>query len=50
MVSVEEASVIVSRADFELALQELVPSVTQSELEEYANIQKRFSHGLVGDN
>jgi peroxin-6 len=50
MVSAEEASVIVSRADFELALQELVPSVTQSELEEYANIQKRFSRGLVDDN
>jgi peroxin-6 len=46
MASSEDVTVLVSRPDFELALQDLVPSVTQSELDEYANIQKRFSHSL----
>lgn len=37
-----ETEVIVSRQDFEQALHDLVPSVSQSELEQYAAMQQRF--------
>lgn len=35
--------VLVSARDFEQALRTLVPSVTQAEMEHYAQVQKRFS-------
>ena len=35
--------VFVSREDFDLALEGLIPSVSQSEMEHYAHIQNRFS-------
>ena len=39
----EDSDVIVGRQDFEQALQELVPSVSPSELEHYSTVQKRFA-------
>ena len=38
-----ETEVLVSEDDFNAALRELVPSVSQAEMEHYARIQQRFS-------
>jgi peroxin-6 len=38
-----EVDVQVSQADFEAALQDLVPSVSQFELEHYSTIQSQYS-------
>ncbi|KAI0668555.1 AAA-domain-containing protein [Trametes maxima] len=38
-----ETEVLVSEEDFNAALRELVPSVSQAEMEHYARIQQRFS-------
>ena len=35
---------LVSEEDFSAALRELVPSVSQEEMEHYARIQQRFSN------
>jgi peroxin-6 len=35
--------VLVSQGDFDRALRNLVPSVSQSEMDHYAHIQQRFS-------
>ncbi|KAJ7231442.1 P-loop containing nucleoside triphosphate hydrolase protein [Mycena haematopus] len=43
LASAEDIEVLVSQADFDRALQSLVPSVSQSEMEHYAHIQQRFS-------
>ncbi|KAH7103789.1 AAA-domain-containing protein [Auriculariales sp. MPI-PUGE-AT-0066] len=43
-----EISVLVSQEDFELALFELVPSVSQSELDHYATVQARFANETIG--
>ena len=43
MASPSDITVAVSRQDFELALRELTPSVSQAEMEHYARIQSRFS-------
>jgi len=43
MASSDDIDVFVSREDFDLALNNLVPSVSQSEMEHYARIQHRFS-------
>ena len=40
----EETAVLVSEEDFNAALRELVPSVSQAEMEHYARIQERFSN------
>lgn len=42
LASQEETEVIVTIEDFERALQTLVPSVSQSEMEHYAEVQKQF--------
>ncbi|KAJ7734916.1 AAA-domain-containing protein [Mycena maculata] len=39
----EDIEVLVSHTDFERALANLVPSVSQSEMDHYAHIQQRFS-------
>jgi peroxin-6 len=39
----QDVEVLVSRADFEEALKTLVPSVSQSEMEQYARVQRRYS-------
>ena len=39
-----ETEVLVSEEDFSAALRELVPSVSQEEMEHYARIQQRFSN------
>ncbi|KAI0648219.1 AAA-domain-containing protein [Trametes meyenii] len=39
-----EIEVLVSEEDFNAALRELVPSVSQAEMEHYARIQQRFSN------
>ncbi|KAF9466437.1 AAA-domain-containing protein [Collybia nuda] len=43
MASKEDMEVLVSRKDFDLALSTLVPSVSQSEMDHYAHIQRKFS-------
>lgn len=35
---------MVAQEDFEAALRELTPSVSQSEMEHYARVQQRFSN------
>ncbi|OBZ75775.1 Peroxisomal biogenesis factor 6 [Grifola frondosa] len=42
-----EIEVLVSEEDFNLALKELVPSVSQAEMEHYARIQQRFSKETI---
>ncbi|KAL6309205.1 AAA-domain-containing protein [Sparassis latifolia] len=42
-----ETEVLVSEEDFTGALRELVPSVTQAEMEHYARIQQRFSKETI---
>ncbi|KAJ8469011.1 hypothetical protein ONZ51_g9275 [Trametes cubensis] len=44
-----ETEVLVSEEDFNAALRELVPSVSQAEMEHYARIQQRFSNQSLGD-
>ncbi|KAL0947238.1 hypothetical protein HGRIS_013359 [Hohenbuehelia grisea] len=43
MASAQDIEVLVSQADFDLALHNLVPSVSQSEMDHYATVQQRFS-------
>jgi peroxin-6 len=43
MASSEDMDVFVSKEDFDLALEGLIPSVSQSEMEHYVHIQHRFS-------
>ncbi|KAJ7470448.1 P-loop containing nucleoside triphosphate hydrolase protein [Mycena latifolia] len=43
LASADDIEVLVSQRDFDLALANLVPSVSQSEMDHYAHIQKRFS-------
>ena len=40
-------AVHVSQEDFDRALDSLVPSVSQAEMEHYKQIQKHFSQGAV---
>ncbi|KZT03423.1 AAA-domain-containing protein [Laetiporus sulphureus 93-53] len=42
-----EMEVLVSHADFDAALSELIPSVSQAEMEHYARIQQRFSQETI---
>ncbi|KAI5124021.1 hypothetical protein M0805_003853 [Coniferiporia weirii] len=48
LASSSETDVIVSQDDFMEALAELVPSVSQSEMEHYALIQRKFTRGSEG--
>jgi len=43
----EEIAVLVSQVDFEAALAELVPSVSQAELSHYASVQARFANETI---
>jgi peroxin-6 len=43
MVLPDEIRVEVTKEDFLLALRNLVPSVSQAEMEHYGKVQKRFS-------
>ncbi|KAG6813100.1 hypothetical protein H0H92_013954 [Tricholoma furcatifolium] len=43
MASEDDINVLVSREDFERALKDLVPSVSQSEMDHYLQVQRRFS-------
>lgn len=47
MATPEETDVLVSRADFEHALHELVPSVSQEEMEHYAEVQRKFASDTI---
>lgn len=46
MASKDDTEVLVSQKDFDLALSALVPSVSQSEMDHYAHIQRRFSRDV----
>jgi len=43
----EDTDFLVSQRDFEAALAELVPSVTASEMEHYAAVQKKFARDTI---
>ncbi|KAI0328087.1 AAA-domain-containing protein [Cubamyces sp. BRFM 1775] len=45
-----ETEVLVSEEDFDAALRELVPSVSQAEMEHYARIQQRFSSQSLSES
>lgn len=45
--SSEEIDVLVSKVDFELALSELVPSVSQGEMDHYREVQKKFASDTI---
>jgi len=47
MATPAEIDVLVSREDFELALRELVPSVSQGEMEHYAEVQRKFANDTI---
>lgn len=49
LASAEDMAVSVSQEDFDRALDSLVPSISQAELEHYRQIQTRFSQGAVDD-
>ncbi|KAF9557670.1 AAA-domain-containing protein [Agrocybe pediades] len=49
MATPEEILVYVSEKDFEMALEALVPSVSQAEMEHYAEVQRRFSQPTQED-
>lgn len=42
-----EIEILVAQEDFQLALSELVPSVSRAEMDHYAQVQKRFSSSSV---
>lgn len=44
-----DTDIEVSRADFLNALKELVPSVSQTEMEHYRQVQRRFAEGVDKD-
>lgn len=47
MATSAETDVLVSRTDFELALRELVPSVSQGEMDHYAEVQRKFANDTI---
>ncbi|KAG8958992.1 peroxisomal assembly protein [Tulasnella sp. 419] len=47
MATEAETDVLVSQSDFRLALQELVPSVSASEMEHYAAVQQKFAKDTI---
>lgn len=51
MATQEDTEVVVAQEDFLAALRELVPSVSQIEMEHYRQVQKRFAeNSTTGDN
>jgi hypothetical protein len=46
MAADDETDVVVALEDFENALKELVPSVSQTEMEHYRSVQARFTKGV----
>jgi len=44
MAMAEDLAIVVSQSDFFVALQHLVPSISQLELDYYLNLQKLFSN------
>jgi peroxin-6 len=47
MATSEDVDVLVSKVDFELALAELVPSVSQGEMDHYREVQKKFANNTI---
>jgi len=47
MAASEDIDIIVTQNDFDQAVRDLVPSVSQSEMDHYARIQQRFSRTAV---
>jgi peroxin-6 len=46
MASPADSEVLVSQQDFEMALRELKPSVSETEMHHYAQVQRQFSEKL----
>lgn len=47
LASADDVEVLVSQRDFDTALHDLIPSVSQSEMEHYRGIQRQFSRELL---
>lgn len=47
MASPSELEVYVGRGDFEAALREMVPSVSEAEMQHYETVQKQFSQETI---
>jgi peroxin-6 len=47
LASAEDIDVLVSQLDFDMALGDLIPSVSQSEMDHYRDIQRRFSRDAL---
>ena len=47
LASPEDIIVYVCEKDFERALETLIPSVSQGEMEHYAQVQRRFSRNSI---
>lgn len=47
MASPEDIDVLVSQEDFDVALRDLIPSVSQAEMGHYARVQRQFSQETI---
>ncbi|KAI0086687.1 AAA-domain-containing protein [Irpex rosettiformis] len=47
MASPEDIDVLVNQGDFEAALRDLIPSVSQAEMDHYARVQQQFSRETI---
>ena len=47
MATPEDIDVLVSQADFEAALRDLIPSVSNAEMDHYARVQQQFSRETI---
>jgi peroxin-6 len=50
MATPADSEVLVSQEDFELALRELKPSVSETEMQHYAEVQRQFSEKIPSKN
>lgn len=50
MASQDDIDVLVMQEDFESALRDLVPSVSQAEMDHYARVQKQFSQETINSD
>jgi peroxin-6 len=47
MASPEDIHVLVQQKDFDAALRDLIPSVSQAEMDHYARVQQQFSQETI---
>jgi peroxin-6 len=49
MAATEDIEVLVNQDDFDSALRNLIPSVSQAEMEHYARVQQQFSKETINN-